>query len=122
MGRNIIVEITKALEIIRALADGIDPYTGEVYPGNSPYQNPETVRALFTAIKVLESAQKRKKRKRVLPDRAGEPWDDGETSLLIKKFEEGVPISEIAVEHKRTEGAIRTRLEKLGKIPRLRSG
>lgn len=115
------MEISKALEIIRALADGIDPYTGEVYSANSPYQNPETARALFTAINALERAQKRKNRKRVLPDRAGKTWDDEENSLLIKKFEEGIPISEIAVEHKRTEGAIRSRLEKLGKIPRLRS-
>lgn len=43
------MEVVKALEIIRALADGIDPYTGEVYSANSPYQNAETVRALFTA-------------------------------------------------------------------------
>jgi len=115
------MEISKALEIIRALADGVDPYTGEVYPANSPYQNPETVRALFTAINALERAQKRQKRKRALPDRAGDSWDDGENSLLIKEFEEGIPINEIASEHKRTEGAIRARLEKLGKIPRLRS-
>ena len=26
----------KALEIIRALADGIDPHTGEVFPDDSP--------------------------------------------------------------------------------------
>ena len=110
------MEITKALGIIRTLADGIDPYTGEVYFATSPYQNPETVRALFTAINALEIAQKKEKRKRALPDRAGQPWDDEETSRLIKKFEDGVPINELAVEHKRTKGAIVSQLIKLGKV------
>ncbi len=111
------MEVSKALEIVRALADGTDPYTGEVYPAESPYQNAETVRALFTAIDALERAERRRKRKRELPERAGEPWDDEEDSVLIKRFEEDVGVKEIAVEHKRTEGAIRSRLEKLGKIP-----
>ena len=115
------MEIISALEIIRVLADGIDPHTGEVYPANSPYQNPETVRALFTAINTLETAQKRNWRKRVLPDRAGKPWNDEESSLLIKKFDEGVPIKQLAVEHKRTNSAILSQLTKLGKIARLRS-
>jgi len=119
--KDIIVEITKALEIVRALADGIDPYTGEVYGADSPYQNPKTVRALFSAINALEAAQKREKRKRALPDKAGKPWDDEESSLLIKKYGEGVAINELAVEHKRTKGAILSQLAKLGKIPRLRS-
>jgi len=118
------MEISRALEIVRALADGTDPYTGEVYPAESPYQNAETVRALFTAIGALESVERRKKRKRRrgLPERAGEPWDDEEDSVLIKRFEEDVGVKEIAVEHKRTEGAIRSRLEKLGKVPRPGSG
>jgi len=116
------VQISKALEIVRALADGTYPYTGEVYPAESPYQNAETVRALFTAINALERAERRRKRKRELPERAGERWDDEEDSVLIKRFEEDVGVKEIAVEHKRTEGAIRSRLEKLGKVPRPGSG
>jgi hypothetical protein len=112
------MDTSKALEIVRALADGTDPYTGEVYPPESPYQNAETVRALFTAIDALERAERRKKRKRALPERAGQPWDDEEDSVLIKRFKEGVGVKEIAVEHKRTEGAILSRLEKLGKILR----
>ncbi len=116
------MEIGRALEIVRALADGTDPYTGEVYPADSPYQNAETVRALFTAIDMLEKAERRRKRKRELPERAGEPWDDEEDSVLIKKFEEDVGVKEIAVEHKRTEWAIRSRLEKLGKVPRPGAG
>ena len=116
------MEVSRALEIVRALADGTDPYTGEVYPADSPYQNAETVRALFTAIDALEKTERRRKRKRDLPERAGEPWDDEEDSVLIKRFEEDVGVKEIAVEHKRTEGAIRSRLKKLGKVPRPGAG
>ena len=65
------MEEDKALEIIRALAEGSDPYTGEVFGGESPYQNAQTVRALFTAIDALEAAARRKKRKRNLPERTG---------------------------------------------------
>lgn len=117
MERNSTMEINKALQIIRTLADGIDPYTGEVYPATSPYQNPETVRALLAAMDALESARKRKERKSLLPNRAGEPWDEDETLRLIKKFEMGVPINQLASEHKRTNGAILSRLAKLGRTP-----
>ncbi len=31
----------QALQIVRALADGVDPESGEVYPPSSPYQKPD---------------------------------------------------------------------------------
>jgi len=40
------MEIGKALGIIRLLGDGVDPISGEVYGGDSPYQNAEVVRVL----------------------------------------------------------------------------
>ena len=36
----------KALNIVTALANGVNPQTGEVFPGDSPYQSAEIVRAL----------------------------------------------------------------------------
>ena len=111
----------EALKIIRALADGIDPHTGEVFPDDSPYQNAQTVRALFTAIDALETVAKRKEKRKNVPERAGKPWDDDESRLLIKRFDEGAPVSEIAREHKRTTGAIKSQLLKLGKISQLSS-
>jgi hypothetical protein len=113
------MKIARALEIIRALSDGVDPYTGEVFAGDSPYQRAEIVRALFVAVNALESAQERERRKKVLPERAGEPWDEEEDGALIKRFEEGTSVKNIAGEHKRTVGAIESRLAKLNKIGRL---
>ncbi len=44
----------ESLKILKQLAEGIDPYTGEILPDRSPYQQPQTVRALFQAIIALE--------------------------------------------------------------------
>ncbi|EGU61756.1 hypothetical protein VINI7043_21551 [Vibrio nigripulchritudo ATCC 27043] len=35
------------LEIVEALANGINPQTGEVLPSESPYNSPDVIRALF---------------------------------------------------------------------------
>ena len=107
----------RALEIMRALADGVDPYTGEVFPAGSVYQNAETVRALYAAIEALEAAHRREMRKKSLPRRAGQPWDDEESSLLIKRYEQSIDIKELARQHERTTGAIGSQLSKLGKNP-----
>lgn len=45
---------------------------------------------------------------------AGASWTDGEDASLIKEFQAGMKISEIAKAHGRTNGAIRARLKKHG--------
>jgi hypothetical protein len=50
------METEKTLAVLKALADGIDPGSGEAFPAGSAYQHPDTVRALFSAIRVLEGA------------------------------------------------------------------
>ena len=109
------MEASQALRILRALADGIDPYTGEVFPQDSPYQHPDTVRALWSAVRVLERSAKTSEVKRA-PEGAGRPWEPAEENELIENFESGIAIKELALRHRRTEGAIRSRLVKLGKI------
>ena len=55
MGKNrepegngrIIMELDRAKEIIKALADGVDPYTGERFPADGPYQRAATVHMPF---------------------------------------------------------------------------
>ena len=115
------MKTVRALEIVRALADGVDPYTGELLPDGSIYQNAETVRALYVAIAAMEAAHKSEMRKKALPRRAGQPWDDEESSLLIKRYEQSIDIKELAQQHERTKGAIVSQLSKLGKNPDLRS-
>jgi hypothetical protein len=110
------MEINKALEIIKVLSEGVDPYTGEVFPPDSPYQHPDIVRALFKAVSALEYLREKNKRQKTLPEHAGKPWSAEEDNLLINRFDKGISIKELSKVHKRTEGAIKSRLVKLGKI------
>lgn len=64
------MQLTKAIEIIESLADGIDPFTGEPLPSESPYHHPNIVIALHEAARAMEASEKRrKKQKRLLPSR-----------------------------------------------------
>jgi len=110
------MDCNTALKIIQTLSDGIDPVTGEVFPTDSPYQNAQTVRALFTATDALKAVIKRNNKRKGLPERAGKSWDKTESDLLVQRFDEGATVGELAKEHKRTQGAIESQLVKLGKI------
>jgi len=110
------MEISKAIEIIKALSEGIDPYTGEIFPHDSPYQHPDTVKALFKAINALELMEERNRRQKSLPENAGKSWSEEEDKKLINQFDRGMSFKELSKDHKRTEGAIKSRLVKLGKI------
>lgn len=46
----------RMLAVLANLADGIDPASGTAFPAESPYQHPETVRALFLALRRLYAA------------------------------------------------------------------
>ena len=52
------MQIEQVIAIIKALYDGINPYTGEQYPPECPYQVADTVRALVVAIASLEKQLK----------------------------------------------------------------
>src|SRR5690349_24907704 len=51
-----IMEREHALKILNALANGVHPATGEVFAADSPYQHPDSVRALFEAVRVMEGS------------------------------------------------------------------
>ena len=112
------MENAKAADIIAALADGVSPLTGEEFPKNSVYNNPEIIRALFAAVEALKQEARReaKKRNRQLPANAGQPWSAEEDEKLASMFDRGAAIQELTESHQRTRGAIATRLERLGKI------
>lgn len=109
------MEPQTALKIIQSLANGADPQTGEVLPSTSPYQNAEVVRALFVATQALEQWQERQKRQQTLPENAGKPWTPTEDQELREAFDQGTPIKELARRYRRTDWAIQSRLERLGK-------
>ena len=119
------MEHDKALEILKALADGTDPATGEQFPAGSAYQYPDTVRALYYAVQTLETpvrARDRSAGQKNQPENAGQPWSDEEEARLGKSFDSGKTILELAEEHKRSRIAIEARLVKLEKMPAPESG
>ncbi len=110
------MEPKRAIEIIQHLADGINPYTGEVMDSESVFQHPDTVRALFTALEQLKKADTRKRNNDNLPEQAWKLWTAEEEASLIQEYDSGMDVASIAVKHSRTEFAIQSRLLKLNKI------
>lgn len=107
-------ERTESLRILRALAEGKHPFTNAVLPDESCYQSTKVLRTLFAGIEALEKASKRKNRS--LPAEAGKPWSSEDDQTLIAEFEKGTSIKDLAQKHQRTQGAIHSRLMKLGKL------
>jgi len=110
------MQLESALPIVRALADGVNPITGEAYPEHSPYAEPRTLRALYSAVDLMAKEVEREKRRERLPANFGKPWTEEEDRTVIAEFDAATPIQEMARRHARTQGSIRLRLEKLGKI------
>lgn len=105
------MDIIRAREIVRTLADGVDPTTGEILPAESVYNSPDVIRALFT----LMEATSEQKRAEQIPNRnAGKPWTEIEDDKLRDEFASKMKIADIAKEHGRTYGAIESRLDYLG--------
>ena len=110
------MQLDAALPIVRALADGVDPNTGAIFTDASPYAEPQTLRALFSAVELMEREVERERRKERLPANFGKPWSEGEDRTLVAEFDGGITLPDIARKHARTHSSIRLRLEKLGKI------
>lgn len=102
--------------IIEALANGIDPETGEIISAQSTFNNPSVIRSLFVAVKALDSEHKRFERAKGLPDNAGRPWAENEDQELLALFDSNASIKDMAEKHARTQGAIASRLVRLGRI------
>jgi hypothetical protein len=106
----------EAQEIIDALANGIDPESGEVLPGEGPLCRAQTVRALFVASKALNESSRRALLDANRPGKAGKPWSQEEDAQLLQAFDGGQPVPELASRHERSAGGIRSRLVHLGRI------
>jgi hypothetical protein len=98
------MHLESALPIVKALADGVNPVTGEAYPETSPYAEPRG-----GGGGVWAGGRQ--------PANFGKPWSEDEDRAIAVGFEAGVAIAEMARRHARTQGSIRLRLEKLGKLP-----
>lgn len=103
------MEINRAKEIITALAEGIDPTTGELLEENNVCNKAEVVRAFYTILQNLKD-----KPKKELPENAGKPWTEEEEKLLLELYNSGTSKKEISQSLGRTIGSITSRLLRLG--------
>ncbi len=105
-----------AKQILKALADGVNPMTGEVLAKNDSCNEPDVIRTLHWVLNVLEKTDNRKAAPRAGRENAGLPWTEEEEHMLCIMFDRGDSKKEICDYFKRSERGISARLVKLGKI------
>ena len=111
------MERQQTLKILNALANGVHPATGQVFAADSPYQHPDTVRALFAAVRALGDATDDSERKpQETAPNTFVRWTAQEEERLAAGFDAGKTTAELATLHNRSRAAIEARLLKLGKI------
>lgn len=103
-----------AEEIINALANGINPITGEILPSDNVCNEPDVIRALYTAAELLK--KQAEKEQRTKPANAGKRWTAEEDGLLAEMFDGKYTKKEICEHFGRTKYSVATRLVRLGKI------
>jgi hypothetical protein len=114
--RELPVQRPNAREILQALVEGYDPFTGDELPSGSVLQQAEVMRALLAGISALTAGAARAQRRSQLPENVGRAWSKAEEQRLTDAFHEGASLEELAVRHGRTPTAIEARLEKLGLV------
>ncbi len=110
------MELQTAREIIDTLARGIHPASGEVMPEDSPYNEPQVIRALFTVSQALGAAPPAAKPKRELPPNAGKPWSPEDDARLAAAFDAGQTLDQLPAAFGRTRHSVEARLVKLGRL------
>ena len=105
------MDTTRAREIIAALAEGVDPTTGEVLPHDHVCNKGEVVRALYVALDTMTVKPKRNQ-----PENAGKPWTKDDENLLINLYQSGASKQDLCTTFQRTATSIAARLVHLGII------
>jgi hypothetical protein len=107
------MDMQDAITIMRALAGGTDPETGEAFASDAICRRPKIVKALNRALGALV---KQEERERFKPQNSGRYWSRQEVAKIYEEVQEGMDFHQIAKRHDRTVGSIVARLIKLGKI------
>ena len=109
------MELNQTRQIISTLAQGIHPTTGEVFSPDSPYNDPDVIRALFSILDVAKQARRPKKSleerraenlERGRPENTGLPWTDDDRALVRSEFLGGTTVEKLAARLQRSTAAI----------------
>ena len=88
------MDINRATELLLALADGIDPITGNRLPDESVYNNPEIIRAIHCLLRQLQARSDN-----AAAVNAGRSWHADEERQLLEEYDAGLSVDEIARRH-----------------------
>ena len=109
------MELNESRNIVKTLAQGIHPTTGEAFPEESPYNDPEVIRALFSILEFVKQTKKPKKsveerRRENLeigrPINSGLPWTEEDRVTVRSGFQEGTTVEKLAATLGRSSGSI----------------
>ncbi|MGE0582517.1 MAG: hypothetical protein AB7P31_10380 [Steroidobacteraceae bacterium] len=102
------------VEVLNALAKGVDPVSGENIGAAAVWQQAIVADALRAGAAALEERAPHAR----APNAAnvGQPWTPQEEHDLLTAFGAGTPLPDIASRHQRSLTAIEARLERLGKL------
>ena len=103
------MDVIRAKEILRILADGVNPMTGEVLAAEDSCNQPDVIRALHCILAAADTREKQS------PENYGAKWTEEELKALLAEFDGKTPVSKIAKLHGRSRGAIEYKLAALGK-------
>ncbi|MBB1202267.1 hypothetical protein EGM70_18480 [Enterobacteriaceae bacterium 89] len=114
---------------LKALANGINPETGECLSSCSVANKPEAIRLLFMLSQELaEEPEKQKKAKLTAEERQQKnlaegrpaksyfPWTEEERGLLEQCHSAGHSVEQLSVKFERSVRAVAIQLEKMGLI------
>jgi hypothetical protein len=118
------MELSEARAIVKTLAEGVDPVTGEVFEADSPYNRSRVIRALFTVHRYAHvpgskmSPDERRQRNLELgrPKNAGLRWTEEDRSTVASGFGDGRTIEGLARELDRSRAAIHAELIRQGLV------
>jgi hypothetical protein len=110
------MEEARAYAIVSALANGVDPLSGEPLAPDAVHQHPDVVRALMAAARALDAGGDARRGRSALPANAGKPWSTEEDERLLAEFDSGRSLKELAELHARTVAGIEARLERFGRL------
>lgn len=118
------MNVSQAREIIEALANGVNPTTGEVFDDDHCFNDPDIIRALFVATDELKKAEwfakhknsSKAEKSQKSADNAGKPWTRALDAELKNMFLSRKSQKEICDHFKRTPRGIAARLVRLGLI------
>jgi len=106
------MDIPETLKIMRALANRVNPSTGNTIQGDSTGRQPQLIKALHRAIGPIVQEEKREQRK---PTNRFRSWTRAEDAQVCEELRSGKDFHESAKAHHRAVASILARLVKPGK-------